>query len=42
MSETYLEKSKIFANNAKSKILDTYIYPINKFPRNRIDIERMT
>ena len=41
MSKVYLEKSKIYVNNEKSKIWDNYFYHINILPRNRTDIERM-
>jgi hypothetical protein len=41
MSKQYIEKFKIVANLAKSTIKPTYVFPINRLPRNRIDIERM-
>ena len=41
LSKQYIEKSNIVANLAKSKITDNYVFPSNKLPRNRLDIDRM-
>ena len=40
--QPYLDKVASYASYvAKSKISSTYIFPANRLPRNRLDIDRM-